>query len=271
MTGELEQRIALTTYGNHWLRSGVLPDGFYPMNGAFRYCNTVGFRVIDRKKESVVATDPLVWFRYLQKEGCRGLRLHYRAAEERLPAKEHQLAGFVGGGGVWRIEAVYAGHCDFWASRWQVTRKDDPDNHIWCVNYGRTEVGIPTLHPKVDLVPVAAELQDALEAITRFSHGAGLDFWAEFFQKAAARLAADEPAAGFHNEALVPPGDYDLQAQRVLFTAGSAWAFGGMGTWNDVYIPNPVENDDYDKVSKRLYDAFNKAVVAAVNSVSLVD
>lgn len=229
-------------------------------------------RLLDQgPSESVVATDPFVWFRYLKKEGCRGLRLHYHRAEENTFAKEHQLAGFAGAGGVWRIEAIYADHSDFWAGRWQVTQKDDPGHHIWSVNYGRTEVGMPTLHLKIDLEPVAAELQDALEAIIRFSRGAGLDAWAEFFEKAAARLTSDEPAKGYYNEALVPLGDFELQAQRILFAAGEAWAFGGMGSWNDVNIQDPEKYRAYEKVSARLYDAFNQAIVAAVNSVSLAN
>jgi hypothetical protein len=46
---------------------------------------------------------------------------------------------------------------------------------------------------------------------------------------AATRLNSDAPSAGYYNEALVPDGEYSLQARQVLFAAGSAWAFGGMG------------------------------------------
>jgi len=30
MTGVLAQLISLTAYGNQWLKTGQLPDGFYP-------------------------------------------------------------------------------------------------------------------------------------------------------------------------------------------------------------------------------------------------
>jgi hypothetical protein len=89
---------------------------------------------------------------------------------------------------------------------------------------------------------------------------------ADFFQKAAARLNSDAPAAGYYNEALIPDREYSLQARQVLFTAGSAWAFGGMGSWNDLLFEKAEDNERYNNVPARLYDAINRAVVAAVNS-----
>jgi len=39
-----------------------------------------------------------------------------------------------------------------------------------------------------------------------------------------------------------------------------------MGSWNDQYFEDPKDNQVYDQVSARLYDAINSAIVAAVNS-----
>lgn len=85
-------------------------------------------------------------------------------------------------------------------------------------------------------------------------------------QKALPRLDSDAPAAGYYNEALIPDQDHSLEARRILYTACSAWAFGGMGSWNDQYFENPDDNKRYDEVSARLYDAINRSVVASVNS-----
>lgn len=266
MTGVLAQLISLTAYGNQWLRTGQLPDGFYPGSPAFKFCNTVDFREVDGSNELLIAIDPYFWYRYLQHEGCRTLRLYYHPAQERPPAREHQLAGMIGGGGVWLIEAIFDDHSDFWSARWQVTRKDDPNNLIWSVNYGRTYVQQPTVNLQFDLAVAAAGLLGALGAILQFALQKHLSNWADFFQKAMPRLGSDAPAAGYYYEALVPDQDYSLEARRILYTAASAWAFGGMGSWNDQYFEDPKDNQVYDEVSARLYDAINSAIVAAVNS-----
>ena len=97
MTGTLAQLISLIAYGNQWLRTSRMPTGVYPGNSVFQYCNTVDFREVDGNNELLIAIDPDCWFRYLQAEGCRGLRLLYYPAKENPLAKEHQLAGMVGG------------------------------------------------------------------------------------------------------------------------------------------------------------------------------
>jgi hypothetical protein len=266
MTGILAQQISLTAYGNQCLRTNQLPAGFYPENSVFQYCNTVDFREVDGDNDLLVAIDPAFWFRYLQQEGCQALRLYYQPAKVNPLAKEHQLAGFVGGGGTWLMEAIFEAHSDFWASRWQVTRKEDPDRRIWCVNYGRTSVNIATVNMQFDLAATAAELYEALEDIIAFTLQQNLRNWTDFFQTAAARLNNDTPAAGYYNEALIPDGEYGLHARQVLFTAGSAWAFGGMGSWNDQSFEKAEDNERFDNISARLYDAINRAVVASVNS-----
>jgi hypothetical protein len=266
MTGVLAQLISLTAYGNQWLKTGQLPDGFYPGNPAFKHCNTVDFREVDGSNELLIAIDPYFWYRYLQHEGCRTLRLYYHPAQERPPAKEHQLAGMIGGNGIWLIETIFDDHSDFWAAHWQVTRKDDPDNLIWSVTYSRTYLHQPTVNLQLNLAVAAAGLLGALGAILQFTLQKHLDTWADFFQKAMPLLGSDTPEAGYYYEALVPREGYSLEARRILYTAGSAWAFGGMGSWNDQYFEDPEENKRYDEVSARLYDAINSAIVAAVNS-----
>jgi hypothetical protein len=267
MTGQLAQLIALTAYGNQWLRTSRLPAGFYPANSVFQHCNTVDFRQVDSKNELLIAIDPNFWFQYLQHYGCRMLRLYYESSKETLPAKEHQLAGMIGGGGVWLIEAIFADHSDFWSSRWQVTRKEDPDDRIWCVNYVRSHMNLTIVNLQFDLAATVDELRTVLEGVAEFALRKNLGGWGEFFQKALARLNSDAPAAGFYNEALIPDGEYGLQARQVFFAAGSAWAFGGMGSWNDMYFEKSEDNEQYGAVSARLYDSINRAIVASVNGL----
>ena len=282
MTGVLAQLISLAAYGNEWLATGRLPAGFYPGNPAFSFCNTVDFREVDGSNESVVAADPEAWYRYLAEQGCGALRLYYRPAEPQYEAsaqpngsqarpqpsvREHQLAGMIGGNGIWLIEAIFDSHSDFWANRWVVTRRDDPDKLIWSVNYLRNYIHQPTANLQFNLSVAAAELLGALGAILQFALQNQLMTWADFFKNAMARLGSDDPALGYYYTDLLPAEAYGLEARRLLYTAGSAWAFGGMGSWNDLGFENPATQQAYDEVSARLYQAVNTAFVASVNSV----
>ena len=50
---------------------------------------------------------------------------------------DHKLAGMVGGGGNWFIEAKHSNFSDF--SKWEVKpNKKDNDNRIWNITYGLT-------------------------------------------------------------------------------------------------------------------------------------
>jgi hypothetical protein len=72
------------------------------------------------------------------------------------------------------------------------------------------------------------------------------DAWARYFDDALASGALDE---------LLPAPTAPLEARRLSGLVGSAWAFGGMGSWNDV-----AEDE------AGLYDALVVAQVAAVNA-----
>jgi hypothetical protein len=50
---------------------------------------------------------------------------------------DRMLAGFVGGGGRWLIEAVNPPGSDDWPARWEVGDRTRADRKIWRVTYGR--------------------------------------------------------------------------------------------------------------------------------------
>ena len=48
--------------------------------------------------------------------------------------------------------------------------------------------------------------------------------------------------------------------------ATRAWVFGGMGSWNDLVFAARTEEDEYNRLSAKLYLAVLGAFVAAVNA-----
>lgn len=70
MTGTLAQIIALTAFGNDFLKNGTISTDFNTTNTTFQFCNKVNFREFKKQfffskpKENVIADNPTEWFQY---------------------------------------------------------------------------------------------------------------------------------------------------------------------------------------------------------------
>jgi hypothetical protein len=239
---------------------------YYPQHSTFIFCNKVDFLQFVDGKEAVLCPNPNSWFGYLKLSNCKRVRLYYQPAAAREGAMEHQLAGMIGGGGVWLIETIYDGYSDYWSNRWQVTQKDDADKKIWSVDYALTHVRQPTNNLQYDLAETTANLTAALTAITEFAKKQNLSNWANIFERALARLSSDNPAGDYYHQDLIVGENYSLQAKQLLFGAASAWVFGGMGSWNDEGFSTDEDEKLYEELSAGLYGAINRSIVAATNS-----
>jgi hypothetical protein len=105
MTGAMAQQIALISYGNEYLSNGTIYPNFGSDNSTFQYCNSVRFIEFkkplfgSKPKMKVLTNSSTEWFKLLKQSGCKNLRLYFKHSEGNPQAPDHQLAGFVGGGG----------------------------------------------------------------------------------------------------------------------------------------------------------------------------
>src|SRR6187455_1240581 len=105
MQTELAQIISLTSYGNEFLKTGSLPEKYFPNNSIFQFCNSVDFRDLKKRwfatqlTETISAENPLVWFDNLKREGCKKICLYYKPSTAITFGPEYNLAGFSGGAG----------------------------------------------------------------------------------------------------------------------------------------------------------------------------
>jgi hypothetical protein len=272
MTGTLAQIITLTTFGNDFLKNGTIPTDFNTANTSFQFCNKVDFREFKKlllflkRKESVIANSPTEWFQYLKNDGCQHLRLYFEYSKDQSFAKDHKLAGLVGGGGSWLIEAVYENHSNYWANRWEVTNQNAPDNKIWTVNYGITVKKQHTSNLQIDNQIVKEKLRQTLTEIAEFAYKQELPSWGEQFDKAKLTLGSSTPESNYYHTDLIPVDQYSLTAKQIIFSAGSAWVFGGMGSWNDLSFDSKEDNETYDRLSEQLYSNINEAIIAGTNT-----
>jgi len=272
MTGILSQIIALTAYGNDYLNNGKIPTDFNSTNTTFQFCNKVDFRDFKKMffflkpKESVISSSPTEWFKYLKSDGCRHLRLYFEYSKDQSFAKDHQLAGLVGGGGSWLIEAVYDNYSNYWANRWEVTNQNATDNKIWSVNYGMTVKKQHISNLQIDNQKIKDKLRHTLTEIADFAFKKNLQSWGEQFDKAKETLDSSSPGENYYHKDLIPIDNYSVTAKQILFSAGSAWVFGGMGSWNDLGFDSKDDNETYDRLSEQLYSNINEAIIAGTNT-----
>ena len=272
MTGTLAQLIALTAFGSYYLKNGIIPADFGLTNSTFQFCNKVNFVTFKKAffsknfKENIVANDPKAWFDSLKSKGCKHLRLYFESSADQSSAPDHKLAGFVGGGGSWLIEAIYDNYSNYWANRWEVTDQEADDNRIWTVSYGLTATRQAINNLQFDNEAIKQELRQTLTAIANFANKNDLEHWGDIFDKANGILDSATPEESYYQQDLIPLDNYSLNAKQIIFAASSAWVFGGMGSWNDLGFESAEDNEAYDRLSGQLYSIINKAILAGVNS-----
>lgn len=268
MTGTLAQIVALTAYGNDYLKNGKIPSNFDSANTTFQFCNKVDFREFKKISLSykVVANSPTQWFKRLKSDGCRHLRLYYERSKDQGSTKDYKLAGFVGGGGTWLIEAIYDGYSNFWANKWEGTNQNAADKKIWTVSYGNVKERQHTIDLQIDNQSIKDELKRILTEISDFAFDQNLQNWGELFVKAKTTLDSASPEENYYHKDLIPLDNYPLTSKQILFSAGSVWVFGGMGSWNDLGFEDKETNDKYDRLSEQLYSNINEAIIAATNT-----
>ena len=276
MQTTIAQIVACTIHGNAFL-SGIPSSNtadFYPGNSTFTFCEFVRFVDLPLPNESTAektyAPDPAAWFTRLKQDGVRALRMAYLPSEQiklgEKPVAARMLAGFIGGGGRWVIEAVKLSSSDYWEGRWQVGDKNHPDRKIWRVTYGRISRNQPSPNnASVDLDALKASLDQTLGEIAAFARAHQLDNFAKAFEKGKALLEVNDPLSTVFHSDIGPRNFLPVAAAQLLAAVQVAWVFGGMGSWNDLGFEGD-EQVRYDKLSEELYQLLNQAVVAATNS-----
>ena len=269
MNGHIANALALVCAGNLFL-AGKDIEGFWPDAPAFRFMKLIEFRHQpasgkDEDDYPLVASDPMEWFDNL-KPWCRGLRLHNipptRGPDQQLDAPDRMLAGFVGGGQRWLIEAVGETESEIWEPFHRVGDQKDPQRRIWkCAHImqGKAPRAAMDADAALGLVAAVAAFRKALVHIETYARDEKYDNWAEIFNEATSVIDAARPTIE-QGEMERFTGFSDYQA-AINEACSRAWVFGGMGSWNDT-----GGGKRYDRVSQALYDTLNACIAALANS-----
>lgn len=267
MQGEIAQIAALVLHGNYALQ-GNTSSSFWPDNSTFAFCKSVDFVTLDRDGGLTVAqafaADPLQWFDRLASAGALGMRLHCHPSAG--AAGDRVSAGFVGGGPAWLVEVLSAPASDGWQSRWELGDRDDPERRIWTATFGRVLTGVQRMSDQTaDADSLCERLSATLEAIRGFAGRHELTGFANSFSIGLEALQSPTPLGLVYHTDMAPREFVDLSAERLLAVAQSAWVFGGMGSWNDLYFEGD-EGRLYERLSDQLFSLLGDAIVTGVNA-----
>jgi hypothetical protein len=270
--GELAQVIALAAHGSAWL-SGITTGPPPPLengNSTFQYVRRVRFELRRSSfRPATSASDVGGWL-----EGAREREIDRywlsipepgAATTDGHEVPDRMLVAFAGAGRWFLVGTSREQSRELWRASWAVGDEEAPDQRIWNVEYRGeplADAGSP-LRPEISAS--AERLIGALEEIEVFARRQRLGDWADWFADARQLGAVEHAQPPFHPD-MLPALGFAKPARRLLAMATRAWVFGGMGSWNDHVFEARKEEDEYNRLSAKLYSAVLGAFVAAVNA-----
>jgi hypothetical protein len=180
----------------------------------------------------------------------------------REPLEPHVAAAF-SNGGRWGLLADGV-RSSVWVPGWDVGDPHASDSRIWSVRFVGSWIDGSAAPSRPPVAAAQADLTAALIDARQFARDQDLTSWADWFDDAIGRAEADRPEIPYHPD-LAPQPPVSTAAARTLASAAKSWVFGGMGSWNDVWVSDPAANERLQEVSRTLYRTMLTAFVAATN------
>lgn len=262
VNGELANLVALALYGTAWLEeSNAPPPDLEHTNSTFQYVNSFDVEPPPRQwRRAEASMDSSTWLHWLNGHGVDRLWL-VLPAQAPGPLAPRISAAF-SNGGQWALLAT-GRKPSVWVPHWDVGDQHAADDRIWKVRLvGAWADGVTPQQPSIGSTLVG--LTTALEQAASLAREQGLDFWAARFADAIERAGADEPDIPYHPD-LAPRPPVTRAASQLLAAAAESMVFGGMGSWNDVWLEDVGARTRYETVSSELYQSVLNAFVAATN------
>jgi hypothetical protein len=165
-------------------------------------------------------------------------------------------------GGAWVIQTDKQ-KC--WRANWSFIHPGYRQAKIWKVEYWEQD-NIPVIKDFPDIETAYRDLESSLVEAQNFSEGRKFG-WEKWFGKAVELLHNHSPVLPFYAD-LLPSTFENIRIRQLLAGALQAWVFGGLGSWNDVYITDSSLEKEYQQISKSLYGSVIQAVGAVTNSTA---
>jgi len=262
MNGELAQLVTLVTYGNLFLHGKEVD---LTSNSTFQYISSLKFARYKSTKETQgveIAGSVMDWFAFLKTNHVSRL-WNVAFAWDRPDLPEHIAAAFAGS--IPRaIQVDLPGGYELWYPLWQT---GGPEGKPWHVEYRGLMFSNSHVHSAPPMGLVKQQLRKNIAEAEAFARRPQVDAgqWADCFSKSLELLNSTNPVQPYHAD-MMPDTGFDLEARQVMAAAAQSYVFGGMGSWNDMGFADKDLNDEYQKVTRELYEAVKMSIVMASNS-----
>jgi hypothetical protein len=123
---------------------------------------------------------------------------------------------------------------------------------------------LPAVSNFPDMESASRSLENSLREVKAFSEKNKLG-WEDRFAEAMKLLHDPHPIVPYHPD-LLPPSFDGIRSRQLLAGAAKAWVFGGMGSWNDIYISEQAQEKEYQRITKNLYQSALQSIGAVTNA-----
>lgn len=266
MNAELACLVVLATHGSAYLNGDDdIAHAIEQSSAGFQYARTTTFRMptTGMFRRARIADGAAHWLQMLRADGTRRLYLWVPA---RNAPRDHGLhavdAAAFANGEPWAL--VSRGRRDhLWTMHWETASSDAPDQAVWDVEIAGAPVDPPDVR-RPDLARSRDELLRALESSRAFAEAHRLPNWVTCFERAARTATHPGPLPPDHLDLV--PATAPFEHRRLSAAAAQAWVFGGMGSWNDVWLKDERARQEHDALLQTLYETVLSSFVAVTNS-----
>jgi hypothetical protein len=265
MNGELAQIVTLVAYGNQFL-SGKEVD--LASNSTFQFVSTLKFARYKSKsdKQGVeIAGSASKWFEFLKSN--RVSRLWNVAFAWDNPGMPEYIAAAFASSVPRAIQADLAGGYELWYPLWET---GGPKDKPWHVEYRGLMFANSHVYPPPPMEFVKLKLKAIIIEAEAFARHPDVDAgqWADCFAKSLQLLNSPDPEPPYHPD-MLPETGFDLEARQVMAAAAQAYVFGGMGSWNDLAFADKDLNNEYQRITRELYEAVKMSIMITSNSFAI--
>ncbi len=224
-------------------------------NNAFHYVRSIRFEF---RTPPQIVDGTRAWFSELGRRSCLRLELV-------VPASMKPDGAAFAGGGDWFIRSCLPDDSEEWHARVSLDPTDEAKP--WALRYV-SEPARREQIPRPRVAEAADGLRTALAEAERLSRRERLSFVAQFVRARRVLDPRPPPPPGRFAD-LVPAGDFRSEPGRLLLAGMRAWVFGGMGSWNDVWLEDDELERDFSRVTAELWRAVLTAIVAGTNQLGV--
>ena len=243
MNGRTAQLITLAAIGGRWLREGAArPVPALATYSAFRHVGSFSAEVPScGARGATRITSPEDWL----------TDLHARGFTDLLLLNE-----------LWLLASGDAPP-EAWTFDWELMNREVGESPLWSV--AGSSVAAPDVEaPRTTVAEARDGLRVALSGIRTFSEEHNeLRHWASTFAEAEALFDDAAPDLRYHHD-LLPP-DASLDRRQLLAAAERSSVFGGMGSWNDTWLPGSEVQEEHERTGALLFKALGASLPAAAN------